>query len=297
MSDFLIRLAQRSQGAAAIIEPRLPGLFEPVADAVAPSDGAAVAATSAGGKNPPVPGLAPNPNPEPEHYEAKRLVRTENTSPSQVAHSPFKGVRPMSIGQSPPDSREETEHSIISSQSPFQPEDLATIIPNRSESDEIVEHPVASFSVPLLVEMPLGSVNGPAHGDGVHHYNACLPTNSPLTGVAPRSVSPNVRSEESVAPSTSSFGATTRAHEEELTHESWVPLVPDREAKIAEDRNSPSVFDIPGQERPTVPTVHITIGRIEVRANIASAPAAPRPRAETKPTLSLGEYLKRGGGA
>jgi len=45
------------------------------------------------------------------------------------------------------------------------------------------------------------------------------------------------------------------------------------------------------------PTVHITIGRVEVKANVAAPSTAPRPRMASKPTLSLGDYLKRGGGA
>jgi len=47
------------------------------------------------------------------------------------------------------------------------------------------------------------------------------------------------------------------------------------------------------------PVVHVTIGRIEVRAVTPPAPA-PEPRPApgwTPPVLSLDEYLKRGGNA
>ena len=44
------------------------------------------------------------------------------------------------------------------------------------------------------------------------------------------------------------------------------------------------------------PTVHITIGRVEVRANIAPPPPAPKRRVEREAALSLGDYLKHGGG-
>jgi len=80
--------------------------------------------------------------------------------------------------------------------------------------------------------------------------------------------------------------------------EQWLPLLPQRNAESATP--FPVVADIPvGADTgtPPAPTVHITIGRVEVRANIATPPAAPRPRAVSKPALSLGDYLKRGAGA
>jgi hypothetical protein len=45
-----------------------------------------------------------------------------------------------------------------------------------------------------------------------------------------------------------------------------------------------------------MPAVHITIGRVEVRANMPLPPPSPRPRPDHKPALSLGDYLKRRGG-
>lgn len=42
--------------------------------------------------------------------------------------------------------------------------------------------------------------------------------------------------------------------------------------------------------------VQVTIGRVEVRANIPTPMPAARPPTPSKPTLSLGDYLKRGGG-
>jgi len=45
------------------------------------------------------------------------------------------------------------------------------------------------------------------------------------------------------------------------------------------------------------PTVHINIGRVEVRAHTAAATPAPRPaRPKPQNSLSLNDYLKRGGG-
>jgi hypothetical protein len=43
--------------------------------------------------------------------------------------------------------------------------------------------------------------------------------------------------------------------------------------------------------------VHITIGRVEVRADMAPPPRERAPRVEPKPRLTLGDYLagRRGG--
>lgn len=80
--------------------------------------------------------------------------------------------------------------------------------------------------------------------------------------------------------------------------EQWLPLLPQRTAESAAP--FPALADTTvGADtgKSPSPTVHITIGRVEVRANIAAPPAAPRPRTTSKPTLSLGDYLKRGAGA
>lgn len=77
----------------------------------------------------------------------------------------------------------------------------------------------------------------------------------------------------------------------------WLPLLPQRKTEpaavlpaMADDRPA-------AQAAPAAPTVHITIGRVEVRANIATPPAAPRPRTASQPALSLSDYLKRGANA
>jgi len=75
------------------------------------------------------------------------------------------------------------------------------------------------------------------------------------------------------------------------------PLLPRRIATTTSSR--PPLADnvaLAGNSPAAEPAVHITIGRVEVRATVSTAPPAPRPHAEDKPTLSLGDYLKRGGG-
>lgn len=73
------------------------------------------------------------------------------------------------------------------------------------------------------------------------------------------------------------------------------PLVPANKMNSSETP-APSTFaaDMADRHGSPAPTIHISIGRIEVRANTAPPPA-PRPRTEPKPTQSLADYLKRGG--
>ncbi len=91
---------------------------------------------------------------------------------------------------------------------------------------------------------------------------------------------------------------TPRKQDDRAAPEPWKPLLPQRKAESA--AAFPAVADTPVSTdtgTPPAPTVHITIGRVEVRANIATPPAAPRPRTVSQPALSLSDYLKRGAGA
>jgi hypothetical protein len=47
----------------------------------------------------------------------------------------------------------------------------------------------------------------------------------------------------------------------------------------------------PAADQPSIPRVQVNIGRVEVRAVYAPAPAARRP--STAPTMSLDDYLKQ----
>jgi len=75
------------------------------------------------------------------------------------------------------------------------------------------------------------------------------------------------------------------------------PLLPQRAAKTTASPPAPADRAASADNRASAePAVHITIGRIEVRANMATAPPAPRTPTRNKPALSLDDYLKRGGG-
>jgi hypothetical protein len=45
---------------------------------------------------------------------------------------------------------------------------------------------------------------------------------------------------------------------------------------------------------PPAPTIHVTIGRVEVRATHSTSPSTPKPR-PARPTMSLDDYLRRRG--
>ncbi|CAG0951049.1 hypothetical protein BURK2_00200 [Burkholderiales bacterium] len=81
--------------------------------------------------------------------------------------------------------------------------------------------------------------------------------------------------------------------------QAWQPLLPQRAAQpattfaVAPDTSTTQR----AATAPAAPTVNITIGRVEVRANVAAPQPAARPRTASKPALSLGDYLKHGAGA
>jgi hypothetical protein len=75
------------------------------------------------------------------------------------------------------------------------------------------------------------------------------------------------------------------------------PLVPQRPANAVASPLATADRPAAAVNRAVAePAVHITIGRIDVRAVTATAPPAPRPSARNTPALSLDDYLKRGGG-
>ncbi len=79
---------------------------------------------------------------------------------------------------------------------------------------------------------------------------------------------------------------------------SSLPLVPDYKNQQATPQQV--MAELPAtteQIAKQEPTVHINIGRVEVRAQTAAPAPAPRPvRPKPQGSLSLNDYLKRGGG-
>jgi hypothetical protein len=63
---------------------------------------------------------------------------------------------------------------------------------------------------------------------------------------------------------------------------------------IFEDRGESRVERGDRRQTSVAPAVHVTIGRIEVRAALAPSPSMPKPRA-AQPTMSLDDYLRRRG--
>jgi hypothetical protein len=53
--------------------------------------------------------------------------------------------------------------------------------------------------------------------------------------------------------------------------------------------------ELPQAFRPAPPTVHVSIGRIEVRAEITSPAPVPRVQRPRPSTLSLDQFLKQAG--
>lgn len=148
-------------------------------------------------------------------------------------------------------------------------------VPQRKRDDAAFP-PVAHMSTQL-------SNPSPARGEGLvagDTQNSVPTSNSGLTA------------DESKYAPTASFPSPLAG--EGAGEREWSPLVPANKMNSSETP-APSAFAADMADRHgSAATIHISIGRIEVRANTAPPPA-PRPRTEPKPTQSLADYLKRGG--
>ncbi len=65
-------------------------------------------------------------------------------------------------------------------------------------------------------------------------------------------------------------------------------------APLFEDQSADSLGRGDDRGAPPAPTIHVTIGRIEVRAVQATSPSSPKPR-PAQPAMSLDDYLQRRG--
>lgn len=256
MSDFLSRLAQRSLGAAPLIAPRLPSVFAPFEYEGAARDISSFISQNASGTDD-----ALSVSPQPALSLSLRVPGAEggNAEAPNVVYAsplPFTGEGKKTATYNKPGS------------------------PQR-KSDDVVFSPVAHMSAQPLLNP------SPARGEGLvpgDTQNRVPTSNSGFTAHesthAPTASSPSPRAGE--RPGGREFTAPP-------------PLVPANKMNSSETpASSAFAADMADRHGSAAPTIHISIGRIEVRANTAPPPA-PRPRTELKPTQSLADYLKRGG--
>ena len=262
MSNYLTSLIARTRGPSSRVEPRLRSIFEPVAPVApkSPSPLSGEGTEVAGSIAPPAIPASPPP-----------VVRGAPQLSAAVP-APSSPVAPASVRSSPisVDDRgarapaegavEEQGGDLLLPPRAFRVEPSARFPAERSAEKRAPGNPTRTD--PLAPLDPAGNGTAPKSVDG-----AVMPAQRPASGDS-RAVSPP-------------------------SHLS----VPPRPLKAA---NAPVLNRDTvqrGSEGPVMPAIHVTIGRVDVRALFSSAaPAARRPERAT-PKVTLENYLEaRNGG-
>jgi hypothetical protein len=268
MSDFLTHLASRSMNRLPVVQPRLASRFEAQAA---------------------IPGI------NPESFDRERLdqvnselvvLETEGLPDreSAVADQPTQPI-PRESDPSPdrrPRQRQNTAQSLLNRMSEAQPasnnEIESNVIQRRSpETANLIEPSIVSPQ-PLLPFSALSSTN---------LQPSVQPLGSTTGDPRTREASHNA---DSLTERQDKFSQRLQPTEPS-TGPSGIQLQPQITPRI-----EPSLLGFPAVATPPPPpTIHVTIGRIEVRAQTA-APAKSEPRSPA-PALTLERYLsQRSGG-
>ncbi len=279
MSDFLTRLAQRAQGAAQMISPRLPSRYAPLTETVSDTHetnaGSFVASSL-----------------------ARLLAEETNGSHSPVDAGPNRERQtPPAMGQLPSLLQQDTGSRDDRQDNPQNHELLLQTLFGASLTGE--EEPrEATAADARKVALVKRSFAQPPQSKSSHALRRETQQRAPraaLTDDSRTTQEADYRSAGARATDPVVKLPVPHAGEELADRERWQPLVPKFKPQTPGE-----VFT--SQRQPAsanaAPMVHISIGRVEVRAHTGKATAAapPPPRAGRKPSLSLADYLKRGGG-
>ncbi|HTG33556.1 MAG TPA: hypothetical protein VLB76_11575 [Thermoanaerobaculia bacterium] len=277
MSDYLGNLAAKSLAPAPALQPRLASRFEPLAPAAPELRESTVFLEETVTES-----AAPPPAPIP--------TKTESRSPSPSGRG---GVRPRRAERSEEHHAHEATAEKISEDSPEprrKPEPVRRRVPAPVEAEpERVQSVVAQRSVQPFEASPPDPLSRGERGNLAAAAVAKPVLLQPLTVVQipPRQdaavtslLSPRERA-------TGGEGPREFRTEKPQHQESPVPRLQPR-VTLAERQPFAPLREAPAPE----PVIHVTIGRIEVRATAApKAPARERPAA--RPAVDLDEYLRQ----
>ena len=276
MNDYLATLAARSLGLIPVVRPRLASRFEPDPNAAPPLSARLIAAEDASESTGPTPGVRPA-------HPVWPLLQQEPVTPyADVTRRPRVRTRLTDLGESP----------------------------------EMVGVPASLTPSPMLPQ--------PEMHPEIMHRDQPAPTPQPVpraeavaetarpVAVRPVDVSKHRQSWDHSQQSINPDGSRWRDIDERMSSRERVHVRPkasadpvrgavnrprgtpsrDRERQQTPPAVSQSAGPLAAAETPAA--VHVTIGRVDVRAIVQ--PTAPRGRRQpttTSPSLSLDEYLKQ----
>lgn len=257
MTDFLTRMAQLSRGEAAVMAPRLPGLFAPAP--AAEFDETAVAPMTQPARDTETPEPAAQASAETADAKAfpPPTPSREPASAALVHNKPSAGqATKTEVVLTPLVAPAETNPAQQDSYSPLA---LSPRIARETRQQEPHHH---HSETPLLVNQPPPSATSQTFSAP---FDLAAPAAAFTDGTLPRQSTPLVQGYKNRQPTPPQAMAELTTNTEPATKQE--------------------------------PAVHINIGRIEVRAQTAAPSAPTRPaQPKTDSRLSLNDYLKRGGG-
>jgi hypothetical protein len=279
MSDYLGNLAAKSLAPAPALQPRLASRFEPLASA-APElrEGPAFLEETVTEIAPPPPAPIPtetesrSPSPPGRGGQGVRPRRAER---SEEHHAHVPTAEKISEDSPEPWRKSEPAHRRVPAPVEAEPERVQSVVAKRS---------VQPSEAPPPAPLSRGERGNLAAAAGVDRDRlqplTVIPAPPRQDAPVPSLLSPRERGPEGE-------GSREFRTEKHQYRESPVPQLQPR-VTLAERQPFAPQREAPAPE----PVIHITIGRIEVRATAApKAPARERPAA--RPAVDLDEYLRQ----
>jgi hypothetical protein len=283
MKDFLSNLATRSLGAAPVIQPRLPSLFEEAMPyALSPA----------------IERPATEQIDQPRRTPSRKGLRNSQAS----SESQPVDEKPLFVQQPARTSvnrRTESLPSQLQAESTIQPTSAAPV----QQVTERASAPPQSLPGERRVELP----EIRQKRDYVHDSTPSATVDHSVT--QPRSIFPakatarreaSLQLQETIAaassrplqqaddfPAQSVVAEPFRLRNNDSAARAIATSEPPRKSHLEFARHIPPL----SQVRPAEPSIQVTIGRIEVRA--ASASASPAKEQKSSPVMSLTDYLQR----
>ncbi|MEN3331912.1 MAG: hypothetical protein V7641_1277 [Blastocatellia bacterium] len=299
MSNYINNLIARNQPAAEVVRPRLPSIFEPhvyapnAFNALTPAGPLAApqAANQEGNSRAPQIGQAVSnafrAKPEPPAGQAASEAQITNASSPEIQVPVWRGIQQL------PEGYERNDAGYVSP-----PRSTPSVVMSSKINEppsETSQHGLAANrDMPLSPRpvRPQENETGLAERGGQAGLQADSPP--PLPNSSNRR-----RAHERIAQQVIEESTHAASSVESSAHRL---VMQPRVARRDENYTSREAYRA-GQERPgwqsppQMPTINVTIGRIEVKA-LPPAAAPPRPQKSAAPLMSLEEYMRRrhGGG-
>jgi hypothetical protein len=292
MSDYLNNLLARTRNLAPVVQPRPASLFEPAAIAASGTPRPALE-TEAAHESP----HAPAPS---SHEIAQPPAPQANQSTSRHAQATVMMPTPLlarnrSDDGKPPDGRADSAGGSLKPPAASLPASSTMRLPQPSRSSETEPGPLTKLRA--LSDSPRSPAPTPAAtgreasvrvtaSSDEENWSRLEPKVRQLLGEQLSGLRPS-RAYERSSEVNSQPTATRRAVASHLT----------AEAQDARPVKPSQTFDGQPEAAGSLPSINVTIGRVEVRAIISAPPPAPAPRpAQRNAALSLDDYLKQRSG-